>query len=111
MIRTIEEMEMSDTLQSYCNVSDVLAFCIVASDYLRAKRRRFPLGIRAWGELMDNLNDSCSWYLHLDENTLDLQDVVINVGEQICFSYLRLSGNNDTEIDHLWDYTKEYVDD
>ena len=43
MIRTIDEMDLEDALVSTVSVSDTLAFCIVASDYMRARRRRFPL--------------------------------------------------------------------
>lgn len=48
MIRTIDQMESESLLIDYnCyNVSDTLTFCIVAGDYLRAKRRRFPLDVK-----------------------------------------------------------------
>lgn len=44
MVRTIYEMEENDALESN-SLSDTLAYCIVAGDYLRARRRRFALNI------------------------------------------------------------------
>ena len=57
ILRTIDEMEIDDVLcKQNITVSDVLLFAIVAGDYLRAKRRRYPLATKLGNaeNLLDN---------------------------------------------------------
>lgn len=104
MIRTIEEMEKTDalaTVDNFISVSDVLLFAIVAGDYLRAKRRRFPLDDPDGKS--DHVNDNTTFNLR----ALVMSDE-IHKGIVIENYYFRLNVLSDGP--YLFDYTKEYIE-
>ena len=101
-LRTIEELEDSDALIG-SSVSDTLAFCIVASDYMRARRRRFPLSL---SERKDEyIDDNVAVYMGYDyKNRLD--DLILSE-DNILYSYTTPIFES---VDPLWDYGKEYLE-
>lgn len=108
MIRTIEEMEKDDKLeyQDYgLSLSDTLAFCIVASDYLRARRRRYPLALEI--NLITSDRDI------FDDNECD--DTTFNYSGNWSFNMLVTRAYAITDKPRntyylLWDYRKEYIE-
>lgn len=102
-MRTIEQLEEDDQLLGP-PLSDILAFCIVASDYLRAKRRRFPKTLFLPYDLIrgfpsDRTIDNRTYY-YTQQYTYEVfaENKYCNHGD-ISYGY------------YLWDYYKEYVDD
>lgn len=99
MIRTIEEMEQDDDLGgSTVSVGDVLLFAVVAGDYLRAKRRRFPLSDPDIES--DHRNDN-STSNHRGAIVNDIIRKAIIIEDQ----YFPLNG-----VNYLFNYNKEYVE-
>ena len=105
-MRTIDELDASDQLyRKHCTVSDVLAFCIVAGDWLRAKRRRYPLG------LILQPRESLSEENKSDDATFNSTNIMLT-STRVTHSYFPLKSLETTrKTILLWDYSKEYVDD
>lgn len=104
-MRTIEQLEEDDALffttngsnkVVFASVSDTLAFCIVASDYLRARRRRYPLAYSE-GPL-----------LFIDDNT------TFNLANRTSFEHNLTSFyptvGGDLSCIFMWDYSREYLE-
>lgn len=84
-------------------MDDHLAFCIVAGDFLRARRRRYPLAIINYlGKVPpdDVLYDGRIGPL--------VQHTILSAHLHYAYSQF---GYHDNYFTILWDFSKEYVDD
>lgn len=100
-MRTIQELDAQDQLTGL-NVSDTLAFCIVASDYMRARRRRFPLQGSSYS---DCSNYNVSFYMSIDTGRYNSR---VSQEETILIVYPQAFGHISKHQTFLWNYSKEY---
>lgn len=107
-MRTIEQLEDSDVLIGH-NISDTLAYCITAGDWLRAKRRRYPL---SGFDKLDWESSTTQNYRALYEEANKYRDIMEIVGAAVTFiyAYPETAKVSDTAF-YLFDLRKEYLED